>query len=154
MADILTKLERSERMSRIRQRHTGPELQVRRGLHALGLRFRLHPQDLPGRPDIVLPKYRTVIFVHGCFWHGHHCRAGGRPTSNKSFWVSKIDANRKRDLRKSRALRKLGWRVLTVWECQLKRSTIATRCIERLHSTVKQQRPLPNARTLLRKPKR
>lgn len=105
-------------MKRVRRQDTAPELAVRRYLHAAGLRFRLHPRDLPGTPDIVLPRYRTVVFVHGCFWHGHDCAHGAvRSKTRTAFWDHKIAANRERDARKAQALKTLGWHVETVWEC-------------------------------------
>jgi len=108
-------------MRSVRQKDTAPELEVRRFLHAAGLRFRLHPAHLPGRPDIVAPRRRTAIFVHGCFWHGHDCPHGRvQAKSNAAFWATKIAANRQRDLRKARELQQLGWIVETVWECQCK----------------------------------
>ena len=108
------------RMSQVRRQGTEPELLVRRILRALGWRFRLHVKSLPGRPDVVLPDYRTVIRVHGCFWHGHHCKRGRRPTTNEAFWRAKIERNRLRDRRTKRGLRALGWRVATLWECRLR----------------------------------
>jgi len=101
--------------------NTRPELIVRRRLHALGFRFRLHRKDLPGRPDVVLPKYRLAIMVHGCFWHQHEeCKEGRKPTSNESYWGPKLARNVERDAEKESALKALGWRVLTVWECETK----------------------------------
>jgi DNA mismatch endonuclease (patch repair protein) len=106
-------------MSRIRSRDTAPELQVRSALHRAGYRFRLHRKDLPGRPDIVLPKHHTVVFVHGCFWHRHKgCVFAYAPKSRIAFWDEKFRSNVERDFRNTRALRALGWRVITVWECQ------------------------------------
>jgi len=130
MTDIMSSTARSVRMSRVRQADTEPEILLRRALHALGYRFRLHPKELPGRPDLVLPRYSTAIFVHGCFWHGHSCRAGRTPSSNTSFWIGKIETNRIRDATKERSLKRSGWRVIVVWECELKsialrRATIA-----------------------------
>lgn len=90
-------------------------------IHRMGYRFRLHVKDLPGKPDIVLPRHRKVIFVHGCFWHGHRCKKGRRPASNRSFWNAKLDANLARDKRYIRALRRAGWSVLVVWQCQIER---------------------------------
>lgn len=107
-------------MSRVKSRDTQPELLVRRLLHRLGYRFRLHRKDLPGKPDIVLPKYKSVIFVHGCFWHGHNCSRGKRPTSNVEFWNSKLDKNIDRDKKNQESLSQLGWRILTVWECEIR----------------------------------
>lgn len=106
-------------MSRIRSRDTAPERLVRSAMHRAGYRFRLHSKQLPGRPDIVLPKYRTVIFVHGCFWHRHpRCRFAYTPKSRVTFWQEKFRRNVDRDRRNARALRSIGWRVVTVWECQ------------------------------------
>jgi DNA mismatch endonuclease (patch repair protein) len=122
MADIFDQRKRSELMSRVRSSDTGPELRVRRLLHAMGYRFRLHPAKLPGRPDIVLPRFRTAIFVNGCFWHGHRdCGAAKRPQTNVNFWNEKIDGNIARDKRTVRQLRRLGWKVIVVWECDVSR---------------------------------
>lgn len=112
--------QRSHIMRSVRSRDTGPELLVRQILHRLGLRFRLHRKDLPGRPDVVLTKHRTAVFVHGCFWHGHGCAKGRLPKSRLSFWTDKIERNRKRDAESARALRAAGWRVLTIWQCETK----------------------------------
>jgi DNA mismatch endonuclease (patch repair protein) len=120
MTDFLDQATRSERMRRVRQSNTAPELALRRALHAQGLRYRLHPKQLPGRPDIVFPAARVALFVHGCFWHGHVCSAGRAPASNVDFWGPKLAANRERDARKEQQLRELGWTVLVVWECELK----------------------------------
>jgi len=106
-------------MSKVASKNTRPEMIVRRALYAAGIRFRIHRRDLPGTPDIVLPKYRTVVFVHGCFWHGHHCRRGRRPSSNVAFWSDKLDRNIERDHRHRDELKELGWTVETVWECDL-----------------------------------
>lgn len=110
---------RSRMMSRVRRRDTAPELRVRRALHAAGFRFRLHRRDLPGRPDIVLPAFRTAVFVHGCFWHGHDCPRGRRPASNSAFWAAKLDKNLERDRDSVAALNRSGWAVKIVWECQV-----------------------------------
>lgn len=124
VTDILDPRRRSELMRRVRTRGTAPELAVRRLLHAKGYRFRLHPRELPGTPDIVLPRYRTAVFVHGCFWHGHeNCGAAKRPQSNVDFWNTKIDGNVARDRRIARQLRKDGWRVIVVWECEVQHWT-------------------------------
>lgn len=120
MADIISPEQRSALMSRIRSRDTKIELEVRRGLHALGFRYRLDGAGLPGRPDIVLPKYRTVVFVHGCFWHQHDCHLFRLPKTRTEFWKAKVDANRARDLRVEAQLGELGWHVETVWECELR----------------------------------
>ncbi|MFG0865173.1 very short patch repair endonuclease [Pseudomonas sp. FYR_7] len=109
----------SRRMRAVKREHTSPELTVRRLLHALGLRFRLHKRALPGSPDIVLSKHRTVIFVHGCFWHRHPgCRYASVPKTRQEYWIPKFMANIERDARKASELEALGWRVLTVWECE------------------------------------
>ena len=108
-------------MASIRSRDTKPELIVRRHLHGLGYRYRLAPRNLPGKPDLVLPKHRAVIFVHGCFWHGHAgCRFATVPATRTEFWTDKITANRARDSAKEAQLHALGWRVAVVWECALK----------------------------------
>lgn len=120
MTDRLTKEARSRLMSRIGQANTGPERKVRSLLHRLGYRFRLHVRALPGTPDIVLPGRKAVIFVHGCFWHGHVCKAEKMPKSRTDYWGPKIEANKKRDKRQQRLLQKLGWKVIVVWECELK----------------------------------
>src|SRR3546814_11416036 len=107
-------------MSRIRSSNTSPELALRRALHALGFRFRLHRKDLPGKPDIVLPRYRTVVFVHGCFWHRHAgCKVATTPKSNTGFWIEKFDRNVARDSRSRELLETQGWNVIIVWECEL-----------------------------------
>ncbi|MEO7151695.1 MAG: very short patch repair endonuclease [Burkholderiaceae bacterium] len=124
--------ERSCLMARISQRNTAPELALRRGLHRLGLRFRVNVNGLPGRPDLVFPKYRVALFVHGCFWHAHTCRAGRAPSSNVAYWSEKLRANTRRDRLRVAALRRLGWRVWTVWECGLKRPADAERTLLRL----------------------
>lgn len=110
---------RSRLMARVRQKHTSPELRVRSLLHRLGYRFRLHCRDLPGRPDIVLPKHKTAIFVHGCFWHRHSgCPKASTPKTRQAFWHEKFAANVERDHRKERALHDGGWRIMTIWECE------------------------------------
>jgi DNA mismatch endonuclease (patch repair protein) len=107
-------------MRAVRGKNTAPERLIRSTLHRLGYRYRLHRKDLPGTPDIVFPARRSVMFVHGCFWHGHKCPRGSLPTSNVDFWRPKIAKNRDRDGRAQMQLRKAGWRVLTVWECETK----------------------------------
>lgn len=118
--DIISPERRSALMSRIRGKNTGIELAVRRGLHALGLRYRLGGAGLPGRPDLVFPKFRTVVFVHGCFWHGHECSLFRLPKTRTEFWRSKIEYNRNRDSLALQHLVELGWRSEVVWECQLR----------------------------------
>ena len=130
MTDILSKEKRSWNMSRIRSGNTKPEIAVRRTLHVLGYRFRLHRKDLPGKPDIVLPKYKTVIFVHGCFWHRHeNCRYSYNPKSRAKFWQDKFTANIERDKRSAADLKMLGWRQLVIWECE-------TRDLENIRSII------------------
>ena len=119
VADTLSRERRSALMKRVKQEHTAPELLVRKALHSRGLRYKVGDRKLPGRPDLSFPRYRVAIFVHGCFWHGHACRLGRPPTTNTDYWIPKIDANRKRDARKTQALRDLGWRVFTLWQCEL-----------------------------------
>ena len=117
-------------MSRVRGQNTKPEIKVRSALHKLGYRFRLHRKDLPGTPDIVMPKYRTVIFVHGCFWHQHPgCRKATYPQGNADFWRRKLDGNIMRDTRTQALLVELGWHVIIIWECELRD---ITSLIERL----------------------
>jgi DNA mismatch endonuclease (patch repair protein) len=120
MADIVDKETRSRMMSGIRGSNTKLEILVRRALHARGLRFRLGGAGLPGRPDVVLPRHRTVIFVHGCFWHGHSCQLFRPPKTRPEFWHNKIESNRCRDERVLWQLAKMGWRTGVVWECSLR----------------------------------
>lgn len=119
--DTLTREQRSERMSRVRARNTGPELAVRQALHARGYRYRLHDKRLPGKPDLVFSSRRKVIFVHGCFWHRHSgCSLARLPKSRLDFWQTKLEGNKHRDARHLEQLRELGWSVLVVWECELR----------------------------------
>jgi DNA mismatch endonuclease (patch repair protein) len=119
--DVFTPEKRSAVMSRVKSRDTAPEMTVRRLLRRLGAGYRLHRRDLPGRPDIVLAGRRLAIFVHGCFWHGHDCARGVRtPKANRDYWMAKVARNRARDATTRAALEQLGWRVLTIWECELK----------------------------------
>jgi DNA mismatch endonuclease, patch repair protein len=121
MTDVYPPDKRSAVMRRVKGKDTSPELAVRKALTALGARYRLHRADLPGKPDIVLPGRRLALFVHGCFWHGHDCPRGARvPKQNRDYWVAKIDRNRARDAKSHEALVALGWRVETIWECELK----------------------------------
>lgn len=122
MRDRLTKARRSWNMSRIKGKDTGPERLVRSMLHQMGFRFRLHVKRLPGRPDIVLSRYRTVVFVHGCFWHRHRgCKNCTTPTNNRDFWVSKLNGNAARDRKHAKMLAGMGWRAIVVWECEVER---------------------------------
>lgn len=114
----------SHRMSRVRTRNTDPEIRVRRCLHKLGYRFRLHRRSLPGQPDIVLPRFRTVIFVHGCFWHQHvDCKRSRLPKSRQAYWKSKLENNAKRDVENATKLTDLGWNAVIVWECETRPET-------------------------------
>jgi DNA mismatch endonuclease, patch repair protein len=122
MADVHSSEQRRANMRAIRPKDTAPEIQIRKLLFARGLRFRLHVRALPGRPDIVLPKHKVVILVHGCFWHGHGCYLFKVPETRREFWVNKIEGNRERDRRTEAQLLAAGWRVLTVWECAVKGS--------------------------------
>ncbi len=125
MTDTLSKNQRSSAMSKVRSADTKPEWILRCGLHRLGYRYRLRNKDLPGRPDLVFPKYRAVVFVHGCYWHRHPgCKDASTPKSNLAFWTKKFSENVERDQRTEQALTVLGWRVLVVWECELIRNTI------------------------------
>ena len=117
-------------MSRIRSKDTNPELIVRSVLHRLGFRFRIHRKDLPGRPDIVLPRHKKVVLVHGCFWHGHLCKIAPGPKSNTGYWSPKIEANRARDDRNRAALQDLGWDVLELWECEIRDLQKTEECLK------------------------
>ena len=128
MTDIVDRKRRSELMAGIRSRNTTPELTVRRIAHRMGLRFRLHRTDLPGSPDLVFPKHRLVVFVHGCFWHRHEgCRYASTPKSRMTFWMEKFAANVARDARQEAALRARGWRTLVIWQCETKDQALVVR---------------------------
>ena len=121
MTDVFTREKRSQVMARVKGKNTTPELAVRRLLTQMGLRYRLHRADLPGKPDVAMPGRRTVVCVHGCFWHGHDCARGARmPKANNAYWQAKIGRNRERDARNRDALAEAGWKTITVWECELK----------------------------------
>ena len=126
----------TNKMKAVRQKNTGAEVATRQLLHGLGLRFRLHRKDLPGSPDIVLPRHETIIFVHGCYWHRHGCKATTTPKRNRAFWEAKFARNVERDAESAAALRKLGFTVVVVWECETKGDLAALR--ERLHSELNQ----------------
>ena len=131
--DRLSKEQRSWNMSRIRGKDTRPEMIVRRMLHAMGIRYRLHRASLPGKPDIVLGPRQLVLFVHGCFWHRHPgCREATMPAANRDFWLAKLEGNAARDIRHHAALRKLGWRVAVIWECQTRQPEKLARLLARL----------------------
>ena len=132
MSDVFSKEKRSWLMSRVKGRDTTPEILVRSFLHRMGLRFRIHRRDLPGKPDIVLPRHGKVIFVHGCFWHGHkRCLRSQRPTTHKGFWNRKLDQNIERDKRFRRRLWRMGWKVLVVWECETRKPEKLLQKLER-----------------------
>jgi DNA mismatch endonuclease, patch repair protein len=128
VADIFNKKQRSRVMATIKSGNTKPELAVRRFVHGLGYRYRLHRPDLPGRPDLALTRHCKAIFVHGCFWHGHpKCPRAARPTSNTKFWNKKLDRNIQNDRMAISHLRRSGWRVLIVWECDIRRGTFRSK---------------------------
>ena len=120
MADVFSKEKRSQVMSAIRSKDTAPELQLRKALHAKGYRYSLHSKHLPGTPDLVFRKFQAVLFVNGCFWHGHNCSMFKFPSTNQEFWKNKILTNQERDSKAHALLTKSGWRILTVWECSLR----------------------------------
>lgn len=128
MTDSLSPSRRSWNMSRIRAKGTRPEMTIRSLVHGLGFRFRLHRKDLPGTPDLTFPGRAKVIFVHGCFWHGHSCREGlRRPRSNQDYWLAKIARNQQRDSSDLQALARTGWEVLVIWECEIRLPDLAER---------------------------
>ena len=142
MTDVYSAEKRSAVMRRVKGKNTTPELAVRRALTALGVRYRLHRKDLPGKPDIVLPGRRLALFVHGCFWHGHECARGARvPKQNRDYWVGKVERNRARDAASREALIALGWRVETIWECDLKDAVALETRLSRLLETGKTTGP-------------
>jgi len=131
LLDNVSRAKRSEIMGRVHSEDTGPEMVVRRLVHTMGYRYRLHVQDLPGSPDLVFPRLRKVVFVHGCFWHQHRCKRGDRrPSSHTDYWLPKLRRNKERDRRVISELKKLGWISLIVWECQTipkRQNTLAVR---------------------------
>jgi DNA mismatch endonuclease (patch repair protein) len=132
MADIYSKQKRSEIMSHIFGKETKPEVIVRKFLFANGFRFRKNVKDLPGKPDIVLPKYKIVIFIHGCFWHGHTCNRGTLPTTNVELWKTKIGGNIERDKRDVSKLEKQGWKVIVIWQCEIKNTALRNNRLKKL----------------------
>lgn len=138
MADTVSPQTRSRVMRSVRSKDTKPEIAVRKWLHAHGYRFRLHRKDLPGKPDMVLPKYRAVIFAHGCFWHRHSCKDGSRlPSSHQEYWVPKLEGNSERDKRNLDDLKKMGWRCLILWECEIKDRKVMEQRLESFLCAIK-----------------
>lgn len=136
MADVVDPATRSRMMSGIQGKNTKPELIIRKGLHALGFRYRIHDKRLPGKPDLVFARYRAVIFVHGCFWHRHNCHLFRWPKTNRKFWTSKLNRNHDLDIEHQNRLRQNRWRILIVWECALRGST--ARSLDKLLEEVAQ----------------
>lgn len=126
-------------MSKISGTETKPEILVRKYLFGKGFRFRKNDKRLPGRPDIVLPKYKTVIFIHGCFWHGHHCKAGKLPETNKDFWENKINSNMERDKKNQHKLEKLGWKIIITWQCKLKNEKVLTKKLKEIEQKIQNE---------------
>lgn len=145
MTDTVDSAKRSEIMSRVRATDTGPEMIVRRLAHRLGYRFRLHRRDLPGSPDLVFPRYRSVVMVHGCFWHRHPgCKKASTPKSRVGYWENKFEGNVLRDKRNENELKELGWRILVIWECETgDRDELAKRIVEFLEDPAGQPKEKP-----------
>ncbi|MHB9031072.1 MAG: very short patch repair endonuclease [Candidatus Latescibacterota bacterium] len=141
MTDVFSKAERSGIMRKIKSKNTKPEMALRSALHKRGFRFRIHVADLPGKPDIVLPKYKTVIQVRGCFWHGHSCKAADLPASNREYWVKKVGRNRERDRVNDLRLSNLGWKVIIVWECEISSKVFLERKTADIEDTLISAKP-------------
>jgi DNA mismatch endonuclease, patch repair protein len=134
MADVHNKKTRSYNMSQIKATNTKPELLVRKFLHAQGYRYKLHDKTLPGKPDLVLPKYNTIIFINGCFWHGHNkCKYYKVPQTRTDWWLQKINTNKANDAKAVKALKKMGWKVIVIWECRLKKAKLHNTLSSVLH---------------------
>ena len=140
MADVFTAEKRSQVMRQIRSRDTKPEMLIRRGIHRLGYRFRLHGKKLPGKPDMTLPRYHTVIQVRGCFWHGHNCNDGHAPKSHQHYWRPKLEANKERDAKNDRLLESMGWKVIIVWECSISSEEGLTTELKRIDDELRKHR--------------
>lgn len=138
MSDIFSFQKRSDIMSKIGGKNTKPEILVRKFLFSKGFRYRINVKTLPGKPDIVLPKYKTVIFVNGCFWHGHNCKKGKLPSSNTDFWRGKISNNKLRDDKNSDLLIKLGWKVIIIWQCEISKIDNRIKILNKLLEDIKQ----------------
>jgi DNA mismatch endonuclease (patch repair protein) len=136
MSDIYSRQKRSDIMSHISGKETKPEILVRKFLFANGFRFRKNVKDLPGKPDIVLPKYKIVVFIHGCFWHGHICKRGTLPTTNVEFWTTKIGGNIERDKRNVMELEKQGWKVFVIWQCEIKNIELRDNKLNKLKNDI------------------
>ncbi len=137
MTDIYSKNKRSQIMSKISRKETEPEILARKFLFEKGFRYRKNDKRYPGKPDIVLPKYKTVIFIHGCFWHGHNCRAGKLPETKKEFWQNKISSNIVRDKKNQYLLENLGWKVIVIWQCELKNKKIRTEKLKKIEQKIR-----------------
>ena len=138
MSDIFSQTKRSDIMSKISSKDTKPEILVRKFLFSKGFRYRINVKTLPGKPDIVLPKYKTIIFVNGCFWHGHNCKKGKLPSSNTDFWKEKISNNKSRDAKNSDLLVKRGWKVIIIWQCEISKIDNRTKILNKLLEDIKQ----------------
>lgn len=138
MSDIFSQTKRSDIMSKISSKDTKPEILVRKFLFSKGFRYRINVKTLLGKPDIVLPKYKTIIFVNGCFWHGHNCKKGKLPSSNTDFWKEKISNNKSRDAKNSDLLVKLGWKVIIIWQCEISKIDNRTKILNKLLEDIKQ----------------
>ena len=138
MSDIFSQTKRSDIMSKISSKDTKPEILVRKFLFSKGFRYRINVKTLPGKPDIVLPKYKTIIFVNGCFWHGHNCKKGKLPSSNTDFWKEKISNNKSRDAKNSDLLVNLGWKVIIIWQCEISKIDNRTKILNKLLEDIKQ----------------
>lgn len=132
--DTVSKKKRSEIMSKVKSKNTRPEILIRKALFAKGFRYRINVKSLPGSPDIVLKKYKAVIFLHGCFWHGHDCKYGKLPATNTKFWKEKQERNKERDQRKIRELQTLGWKVIVIWECKIKKKADLEKVLNKLQN--------------------
>ena len=144
MGDIYSKQKRSKIMSNISGKETKPEIIVRKYLFSQGFRYLKNDKRYPGKPDIVLPKYQTVIFVHGCFWHGHDCKKGGLPETRREFWEKKINGTKERDIRNREALEDKSWNVLTVWECEILNKSDRVQRLEKLAQKIKKKNSFKN----------
>lgn len=139
MSDIFSSQKRSDIMSKISGKNTKPEILVRKFLFSKGFRYRINVKTLPGKPDIVLPKYNKIIFINGCFWHGHNCKKGKLPSSNIDFWKEKISNNKSRDDKNSDLLVKLGWKVIIIWQCEISKIDNRIKILNKLLEDIKQQ---------------